>query len=167
MDFQVRGNDAIRTLSLWKGLPQSPLGEAGSLCSDCLRAGRLRQSPEAASPRAKAEELGSFSCQGVPRTPGVVVEAYGWAPELLGQGKGRIQTPPDVLDRDAVCSGQRVALVLFRWVFLTPETSIGKTDSALAIQLPEFQPFSVNTDFLMIFFYLDSQASFKCTNDYY
>lgn len=84
-----------------------------ALCSDCLRAGRLCQSPKATSPRAKAEEQDSFSCQGVPRTRGVVVEAYGWTPELLGQGKGREQTRPDVLDRDAVCSGQRVALVLF------------------------------------------------------
>lgn len=32
-----------------------------------------------------------------------------------------------------VCLGQRVVLVL---VVLTPETSIGKTDSALMIQLP-------------------------------
>lgn len=79
-----------------------------------------------------------FSIQGVPRTPGVVVEAYGQALELLRHGESRILTPPDVLDRDAVCSGQRLVLVLLCWFFfLTPETSIGKTDSALTIQLPE------------------------------
>lgn len=45
------------------------------------------------------------------------VEAYRQASELLGHGEGRIVTPPDVLDRDSVCLGQRVVLVLFCWWF--------------------------------------------------
>lgn len=63
------------------------------------------------------------------------------APALLGHREGRMGTPPDVLDRDTVCLGQRVVVVLFCWWSLTPERSIGKTDSALVIQLPEFSAF--------------------------
>lgn len=83
------------------------------------------------------------SGQGVPRTHGVEVETYRQAPALLGHREGRMGTPPDVLDRDAVCLGQRVVLVLSCWSFLTPETSTGKTDSALMIQLPELFSLSV------------------------
>lgn len=115
--------------------------ETLALCSNYPRAGTFCWLPKAASLWAKGEEQDLVSGQGVSRRHGVEVETYRQAPALLGHREGRMGTPPDVLDRDAVCLGQRVVLVLFCWSFLTPETSIGKTDSALMIQLPELSAF--------------------------
>lgn len=112
-----------------------------ALCSDYPKGGMLCWLPKDASLWAKAEEQDLVSGQGMPRRHGVEMETYREAPALLGHREGRMGTPPDLLDRDAVCLGQRVVLVLFCCSFLTPETSIGKTDSALTIQLPELSAF--------------------------